>query len=81
LTGKFVFQNANFLNAINSRVHQTCVFSQSERLLSSNQKCLSWINRLAALSSVKSMLRLSDSQIVFNNCVFNNCIINKYIIT
>jgi hypothetical protein len=26
---------------INSRVHQTCVFSQSERLLSSNQKCLS----------------------------------------
>jgi hypothetical protein len=26
---------------INSQVRQTCVFTQSERLLSSNQKCLS----------------------------------------
>jgi hypothetical protein len=56
---------------LNMTVHQTCVFSQSERLLLSNQKCLSRLKRPANLSSVKSdcMLLLSGSQIVFNNCI------------
>jgi hypothetical protein len=47
------FECDNFY-VINSYIHQTCVFSQSERLLSSNQKCLSRLKRSATLSSVKS---------------------------
>jgi hypothetical protein len=57
------------------------VFSQSERLLSSNQKCLSRINRPPSLSSVKSDLKFHVTPVRYDICYLLKilCAIQFYI--